>query len=344
MSAPAGPSPSTTNNTTPSKPSPPSIGWQLLRQRPLADTTGASSLAGKTVLVTGANSGLGLAAATKFASLRPARLILAVRNPDAGHDAKNLIAQSLLQLGNNHSNNNNAGDAPASAPVQIDVWPLEMTSYASIAALARRAAAELDRLDVAVLNAGVYEAAPGASAYGWERTVQVNALSTALLALLLLPKLRASAALRSGGAGGRGDGAGAGPAVLQVVASRRAEAVQVTEEMRTGRVLEVVGRVREAGYKPSEQYRVSKFLAMAVVKKLAGLVDPSEVLVTAVCPGGVATNLSRGWTGVVATVVKAVLNALALRTPEYAARSVVSGALLGSEASGKLWYDDELHE
>ena len=267
-----------------------------------------------------------------------------MRNLDAGRAAKQSIEQRLdEQAGADESN------APANSKPVIEVWPPDLSSHDSIAALAQRATHDLDRLDVAVLNAGVYEVTYGISQYGWERTVQVNALSTALLGLLLLSKLRETGAAassrkrmqRDGGAGENRRG----PAVLQAVTSRRAEAVQIPDEMRTaGNVLEVVSGVGEAGYKPSEQYRMSKLLVMAVVKKLASFVDTSEATVTAVCPGGVATNLSLGWAGVGDTVVKSILNTLLLRTPEYAARSVVSGTSLGSEASGLLRYDDELHD
>ncbi|KAL2137286.1 hypothetical protein VTI74DRAFT_5017 [Chaetomium olivicolor] len=339
---------STTNSTNPPtrRPSNPSIGWQLLAQKPLADPT--TPFTGKTILITGANSGLGLAAATKFAALNPSRLILAVRNLDSGRAAQRALQEQLEKTtihssqssgtaGTGHANDN------ATVETKIELWHLDMDSYASIAAFAQRATDELDRLNVAVLNAGVYEVAYGVSAYGWERTLQVNTLSTALLAVLLLPKLRASAAKRNGGGVG---GDGGGPSVLEVVASRRAEAVQLTKEQREGsaNVLGPANAVGQGGYKPSEQYRLSKLLMLGMVKELAALVDASEVTVTAVCPGGVATNLSRGWTGVVAGVVKALVNTLIMRTPEYAARSVVSGASLGREASGKLWYDDDLHE
>jgi NAD(P)-dependent dehydrogenase (short-subunit alcohol dehydrogenase family) len=66
-----------------------------------------------------------------------------------------------------------------------------MDSYDSVQDFARRASS-LDHLDVAILNAGVYMVASEESKYGWEETLQVNVLSTALLGLLLLPKMKAS--------------------------------------------------------------------------------------------------------------------------------------------------------
>jgi len=51
------------------------------------------NLSGKSVIVVGANTGIGFEAVKHFAKMKPARLILACRNEKKGQDAAALIAQ-----------------------------------------------------------------------------------------------------------------------------------------------------------------------------------------------------------------------------------------------------------
>jgi NAD(P)-dependent dehydrogenase (short-subunit alcohol dehydrogenase family) len=132
------------------------------------------SFAGQTVIVTGANVGLGLEASVKFVQLGADKVVLAVRTLSKGEEAKKEIERRTKRSG------------------VLDVWHLDMMDYDSIKAFADRATRELERLDIACLNAGVAMIDFKQSQYGYERTLQVNLLSTALLALLLMPKLRAS--------------------------------------------------------------------------------------------------------------------------------------------------------
>lgn len=142
---------------------------------PPADTR--PSFAGRNIVVTGANSGLGFAAALKLVQCGAARVILAVRSLEKGEAARAAIAAQT-------------GRADVA-----EVWQLDMLDYDSVRAFAARAAAELTPtggLHYAVLNAGVMMKQFATSKYGWERTLQVNVLSTTLLALLLLPVMGAT--------------------------------------------------------------------------------------------------------------------------------------------------------
>lgn len=68
----------------------------------------------------------------------------------------------------------------------------------SVRAFAARCNAELARLDVVCLNAGITGFNWRTTADGWEETLQVNNLSTGLLGVLLLPLLAKTATLDVG--------------------------------------------------------------------------------------------------------------------------------------------------
>lgn len=81
---------------------------------------------------------------------------------------------------------------PSLCKTVIEVWQLDMLSSASVQSFAQRASTELERLDIVVLNAGVYET-KYMEFKGNEATIYVNVISTSLLGMLLFLKLRASA-------------------------------------------------------------------------------------------------------------------------------------------------------
>lgn len=142
-----------------------------LRSLPYPDT----DYQGKTVIVTGANVGLGQEAARHFCRLGAARVILACRDLEKGRVARADIEASTSKKG------------------VVDVWQVNLASFQSVKDFCRRAADELDRLDVVVENAGVaigtYVEADGA----FESTIAINVVSTFLMALLLLPLMRRTA-------------------------------------------------------------------------------------------------------------------------------------------------------
>lgn len=92
------------------------------------------NLSASTVLITGANTGLGFEAAREVLPSNPKRLILAVRNIEKGNVAKN-----DLERGKNGT-------------TKIEVRKLDQGSFVSIQSLIRDLKGE--RVDIAILNAG----------------------------------------------------------------------------------------------------------------------------------------------------------------------------------------------
>lgn len=153
--------------------------YRLLEHKWFPPYDPTTSFVGKNVIVTGANSGLGFEAAVKFSALGASKLILGVRDIGKGDKAKTVIEARAKKLN------------------QIEVWQLDMNSYDSIRKFADRVSKELEHLDIVILNAGVHMSTYEQSPYGWEETLQVNVLSTTLLGLLILPKLKASKTAQS---------------------------------------------------------------------------------------------------------------------------------------------------
>ncbi|KAK3675237.1 hypothetical protein LTR78_004747 [Recurvomyces mirabilis] len=129
-------------------------------------------LTGKTVIVTGANTGLGKEAARHFVRLNAEKVIIACRTVEKGEAAKNDIERSTGRTG------------------VIEVWKLDLQDYDNVKAFAKKAEG-LKRLDIVIENAGI-NTSKFVKAGGNESTITVNVTSTFLLALLLLPKLQQS--------------------------------------------------------------------------------------------------------------------------------------------------------
>jgi len=117
---------------------------------------------GRTVVVTGANSGIGRAAARAFAAAG-ATVTLAVRDPAKGEAAA------------------------AAMPDAVDVRPLDLTSLASVRAFAADWRGDLDIL---VNNAGVMATPQRRTADGFELQIGTNHLGHFALTNLLLPHVR----------------------------------------------------------------------------------------------------------------------------------------------------------
>jgi retinol dehydrogenase-12 len=131
-------------------------------------TSGAS---GRTFLVTGGNTGIGLATATALAR-DGGRVFIACRDPDRGQAAVTAIKSAAGR------------DA-------VELLPLDLTSLASARDCAQEFLARDEPLHVLVNNAGV-GGARGLTADGFEMHFGVNHLGHFALTMLLLDRLKAS--------------------------------------------------------------------------------------------------------------------------------------------------------
>jgi NAD(P)-dependent dehydrogenase (short-subunit alcohol dehydrogenase family) len=127
-------------------------------------------LDGRVVLVTGANSGVGLHAA-RFLARRGATVILACRDPQKAEGARKLVAAE-------------GGSASTIA--------LDLSDLASVRACADEVATRHVRLDVLINNAGVMAIPRRLTKDGFEMQLGTNHLGHFALTGRLLPLLRAS--------------------------------------------------------------------------------------------------------------------------------------------------------
>jgi NAD(P)-dependent dehydrogenase (short-subunit alcohol dehydrogenase family) len=134
-----------------------------------------SDLRGRTILITGANSGIGRSAALALAA-RGANLILAGRSKARTQP----VLDEIVHLAG-------GGD--------LTFVPLDLADLASVRACAQQVNQLPGPLHVLINNAGV-AGAGGLTKDGFEITFGVNHLGPFLLTLLLLDKLRASAPAR----------------------------------------------------------------------------------------------------------------------------------------------------
>ncbi|WP_182909508.1 oxidoreductase [Microbispora sp. H13382] len=130
------------------------------------------AMTGRTVVVTGANSGIGRAAAQALAA-RGARVVLAVRDPAKGHAAAGTMT----------------GD--------VAVRRLDLADLASVRAFAD---GFTEPIDVLINNAGLMIPPLGRTADGFELQFGTNHLGHFALTNLLLPRIRGRVVTVSSGA------------------------------------------------------------------------------------------------------------------------------------------------
>ncbi|XP_061598926.1 retinol dehydrogenase 12 [Cololabis saira] len=149
-----------------------------IRRRYAAGGTCRSTarLDGKTVLITGANTGIGRETALDLAT-RGARVIMACRDVVKGEEAADSIRVAI-------------------AGAQVEVRELDLADTGSIRAFAQTFLREVHQLHVLISNAGVMMCPYMKTVDGFEMHIGVNHLGHFLLTYLLIGLLQRSAPAR----------------------------------------------------------------------------------------------------------------------------------------------------
>ncbi|KAK7954254.1 Short chain dehydrogenase atnD [Apiospora saccharicola] len=295
--------------------------WEIIKEQwatmPLSISPELCS--GKTYIVTGSNIGLGLETAKHLVRAQSARVILAVRSAPAGEQARREIEAETGRRG------------------VAEVWSLDLASYDSARLFARRAVDELDRLDALVANAAVYldqwTTVTSSTGVEEETSLVVNAISTSLLGLLLLPKL-ADTARRFPDSRPR----------LVFVTSALAFSVRNDLESIKDDVFDGLNDREKANMR--NRYPLSKLVQIHMIHRLARLYPPEKtgVVINMVNPGLCRTGLARYSTWYYQLYIDAIRVLLGARTAEAGSRTILHGVVAGEETHGKFLSGCEIKE
>lgn len=263
------------------------------------------SFSGQTIIVTGSNTGLGLEAARHFARLGAAKVILAVRSLSKGEAAKESIEASTDRKG------------------VVEVWSLDLGSYESVKEFAKKAEG-LGRLDALVENAGVAKTSWSVQEDN-EATITTNVISTFLLGLLLLPKLRET-----------GQKYNITPHLT--VTCSEVHAWSPMEERKSESIFDTLNNKETANM--GDRYQISKLLQVFPCRELATRTRESgkgDVIINYVNPGLCHSELARD-----STFFLTIMKFFLARSTEHGSRSVVNAVEAGEETHGQYLSDCEV--
>ncbi|KAI4127298.1 MAG: hypothetical protein LQ338_003258 [Usnochroma carphineum] len=242
-----------------------------------------ASFAGETVIVTGSNTGL------------------ACRSAEKGEAAKKSIVESTKCNFNG-----------------VEVWSLDLGSYASVKAFAARATRDLPRIDVQLENAGV-----AMLRWDWtennETSLTVNVVSTFLLGFLLLPKLKETAAKFNTRPN------------LTFVVSDTHFFVDFKEKNAPEGIFNHMND-KSISHNMDERYPNSKLMEVLIIREMAARrsVDSYPVTINMLNPGLCESELARE-----GNMRIKIMKFLLARTTEQGSRTLVHAAAAGRETHGE---------
>lgn len=234
-----------------------------LFQAPVPALPADLSLTGKTVIVTGATTGLEYVIAHRCVLLGAALVILAVHHVPSGEKAKSLILQ-------------HPAIAERKRDADLQVMELNLEKYESVVAFADSVRNLNIDLHFLLLNAGSIDYAPAqrhTTSDGHELVLQSNLLSNALLAFEFLPLLIQTAKKTSH------------PGRLTWLGSFRQQWNSLMKEAIPTNELVLEHFDNERNYSSHLRYQNSKLLAAMFTNTLAKCISPYQVIINSVCVG-----------------------------------------------------------
>lgn len=267
---------------------------QLIRRLPYPCT----DLSGRTYIVTGANTGLGLETARHLVRLGADKVVIACRDVSRGARAREDIEQSVQRK------------------QVVEISCLDLSSFASVQAFASEMK-KMNRIDGIVMNAGI---APSefTLAEDNEATITVNVISTLLLTLLMLPHLRTVAQEH-----------GLSPHIA-IVSSEVHEWVELKPEFAPeGEIFNKLNNKETA--EMAQRYCLSKLMEILLVRELVADIrlkrEQDSVIINTVNPGFCRTTLDRGSNQ---SIVRNLFKLLLARTSEMGSRTEFHAAVCTS--------------
>ncbi|ORX36971.1 hypothetical protein BD324DRAFT_651444 [Kockovaella imperatae] len=288
--------------------------WQsLYKQRHGRPQLLTESYVGRCALVTGANGAYGSRACKLFAS-RGIKTLVMVDVMDCER-LKREIEEELK--------------AEKKPVPDVLVWQVDLMTFAGCEALGAKLET-LGHLDHALLTAGILSFKRKESPEGWETSIQVNYLSTALVSLLMLPHLKASSGNPN-------------PPTLTFVTTFGIYPASPTMGVpKTGSYLKRLSNNKD-GMAQGHQYGRSKALLLYFGRELAARVSHASadkrlgpITVNSADPGSAWTPL----TNVQRTMlIPRLIMDFGARDPHYGAVALTNGASAGPESHGKIMQD-----
>ncbi|KAJ7765295.1 hypothetical protein B0H16DRAFT_1796663 [Mycena metata] len=256
-------------------------------------------LTGKTVLVLGANTGLGLEATKHFASMNPGRLLLACRSASRGQDAVDKVKA-------------------ATGYTKAEVWIVDLADFASVTQFgdssSATAAVWISFLLTPPLGSLIIKLQRMA---GKHRSLQVNSISTSLFCLRLLPAMLKTAQEHS-----------TLPRMVIVSSGSHYEVKALDKRLvESPEMLKTLGSAEYSRANMSMRYPVTKLCSVFFARALNAHIPPATpLIVNTVDPGFCHSDLTRNITGLRAFIIN-IMAFLLARTAEQGSRRLVWSAV-----------------